>query len=71
MSLKKLLILTACVALVAAAVSCKKQNKETVKIGAIFSVTGAGFIPGRTRREDRKNARRANQCRRGCQREEP
>jgi branched-chain amino acid transport system substrate-binding protein len=45
MSLKKLFTCFACVAIAATAVSCKKQNKETVKIGAIFAVTGpASFL---------------------------
>jgi branched-chain amino acid transport system substrate-binding protein len=45
MSLKKLFTLIVCVAVMAFAVSCKKQNKETVKIGAIFAVTGpASFL---------------------------
>jgi branched-chain amino acid transport system substrate-binding protein len=45
MSLKKLFTLAACAAIAVTAVSCKKQNKETVKIGAIFAVTGpASFL---------------------------
>ncbi len=46
MSLKKLFTLIVCVAVMAIAVSCKKQNKETVKIGAIFAVTGGASFLG-------------------------
>ncbi|HOD13981.1 MAG TPA: ABC transporter substrate-binding protein [Spirochaetota bacterium] len=46
MSLKKLLTLIVCMAVMAIAVSCKKQNKETVKIGAIFAVTGGASFLG-------------------------
>jgi len=45
MSLKKIFIVMMCACLIPAAFSCKKQSGETIKIGAIFSVTGpASFL---------------------------
>jgi branched-chain amino acid transport system substrate-binding protein len=45
MSLKKVFIIMMCACLIPAAFSCKKQSGETIKIGAIFSVTGpASFL---------------------------
>ncbi|HPL16938.1 MAG TPA: ABC transporter substrate-binding protein [Spirochaetota bacterium] len=45
MSLKKFFVILMCVALVPLCVSCKKQRGETIKIGAIFAVTGpASFL---------------------------
>lgn len=46
MSLKKLFTLVLCAAVTAVGISCKKQNKETVKIGAIFAVTGGASFLG-------------------------
>jgi len=45
MSLKKLLIGGLCITLLTLNVACKKQAKDTIKIGAIFAVTGpASFL---------------------------
>jgi len=45
MSLKKCIIALLCASLLPLAFSCKKQSGETIKIGAIFSVTGpASFL---------------------------
>jgi branched-chain amino acid transport system substrate-binding protein len=45
MSLKKCIIALMCASLIPLAFSCKKQSGETIKIGAIFSVTGpASFL---------------------------
>jgi branched-chain amino acid transport system substrate-binding protein len=45
MSFKKFFIFLLCASLFPAAFSCKKQSGETIKIGAIFSVTGpASFL---------------------------
>ena len=45
MSLKKCIIALMCASLLPLAFSCKKQSGETIKIGAIFSVTGpASFL---------------------------
>ncbi len=45
MLLKKLFATLLCVSLLPLAFSCKKQGSETIKIGAIFSVTGpASFL---------------------------
>jgi branched-chain amino acid transport system substrate-binding protein len=45
MSLKKLCIMCVCVTLVPFVLSCKKQSGESIKIGAIFAVTGpASFL---------------------------
>ena len=52
MSLKKLFTLMVCVAFMAIAVSCKKQNKETSKDRRDFCGNGRGFVPGRARGED-------------------
>ena len=45
MSLKKCIIALMCASLLPLAFSCKKQSGETIKIGAIFAVTGpASFL---------------------------
>src|SRR4030042_2664178 len=45
MSFKKILVVFVCLAFLAVAVSCKKKSGETIKIGAIFAVTGpASFL---------------------------
>ncbi len=45
MSLKKCIIALLCASLLPLAFSCKKQSGETIKIGAIFAVTGpASFL---------------------------
>jgi branched-chain amino acid transport system substrate-binding protein len=45
MKLKKLLTLALCLSVVTASFSCKKDSGDTIKIGAIFAVTGpASFL---------------------------
>ena len=45
MLLKKLFATILCVSLLPVAFSCKKQSGETIKVGAIFAVTGpASFL---------------------------